>query len=663
MRYRVAPSFLERMLPITRNSFCATLALMTVSWGSALCNLMEIFHSPNANPSTDTKITTSPPNHYQRNLSVNDVMLLIRTVVKTSNGSVTLSYGQEYEEVVNKSTILVAEEFIVLMKFKNDGKMGTFRQILSLSERNNFLLLLDTPANIVSLFQMMRKALLKTHLTRWLLLMEGSDADNSVIKLQEFVNEGTQVVPFVKTFDGHMVYFLPSVNPDGVTQFMNKGKWESSKDLKETFSKDPQQNLYNLSGRKFRVSIKEVLQIVNIGRHFPDGSVELLSGLDVEIINILSSALNFTYKAFIPQDNVWGDALPNGNVTGIIGMVARREAVIGASVLSISASRLRVVDFTCPYITGMYLLMSRSPKEKNRALAVLSPFQLQVWIGITLTVLLIGPIVYLISYVVNKYVTIDGKAIDYQWFHLNMFRNVVNQGNFILEESLQVRVVLAFWFLFCLINAALYSGMLTAVLAIPAYETPIDFLRDLPRATKEGFTVGTIGDSNYETFFKTATEGIFKQTWDLFNHEDRSRSFVKSAFEGVKRVLEEKFVFITSDNYGTLFKVVFGKERIYLSKERFLPSHVGFACQRGSPIIDALTLILLKMKEGGIMDRVADESINNSTFGSICQNSSSREKECLNYLDTPPGCLLYILHRNIDIHRNLPDGEDHIQLY
>ncbi|XP_068239641.1 probable glutamate receptor isoform X10 [Palaemon carinicauda] len=523
------------MLPITRNSFCATLALMTVSWGSALCNLMENFHFPNANSPTGAKITTSPPNHYQRNLSANDVMLLIRTVVKNSNGSVTLSYGQEYEEVVNKLTILVAEEFIVLMNLKNDGKMGTFRQILSLSERNNFFLLLDTPANIVSLFQMMRKAMLKTHLTRWLLLMEGSGANSSVIKLQEFVNEGTQVVPFVKTFDGHMVYFLPSVDPDGVTQ----------------------------------------------------------------------------YKAFIPQDNVWGDALPNGNVTGIIGMVARREAVIGASVLSISASRLRVVDFTCPYITGMYLLMSRSPKEKNRALAVLSPFQLQVWIGITLTVLLIGPIVYLISYVVNKYVTIDGKAIDYQWFHLNMFRNVVNQGNFILEESLQVRVVLAFWFLFCLINAALYSGMLTAVLAIPAYETPIDFLRDLPRATKEGFTVGTIGDSNYETFFKTATEGIFKQTWDLFNHEDRSRSFVKSAFEGVKRVLEEKFVFITSDNYGTLFKVVFGKERIYLSKERFLPSHVGFACQRGSPIIDALTLILLKMKEGGIMDRVTDEYINN----------------------------------------------------
>ncbi|XP_068239629.1 glutamate receptor ionotropic, delta-2-like isoform X4 [Palaemon carinicauda] len=524
------------MLPITRNSFCATLALMTVSWGSALCNLLEKFHSPNANPPTGATITTSPPNPYQRNLSANDVMLLIRTVVKNNNGSVTLSYGQEYEDVVNKSTILVVEEFIVLMNLKNDGKMGTFRQILSLSERNNFLLLLDTPANIVSLFQMMRKALLKTHLTRWLLLMEGSDADNSVIKLQEFVNEGTQVVPFVKTFDGHMVYFLPSVNPDGVTQ----------------------------------------------------------------------------YKAFLSQDNVWGDALPDGNVTGVIGMVARREAVIGSSALSISASRLSVVDFTCPYMTGMYLLMSRSPKEKNRALAVLSPFQLQVWICIALTVLLIGPIVYLISYVVNKYVTIDGKAIDYQWFHLNMFRNVVNQGNFILEESLQVRVVLAFWFLFCLINAALYSGMLTAVLAIPAYEIPIDFLRDLPRATKEGFTVGTLGGSSYETFFKTATEGIFKQTWDLFNHEDRSRSFVKSPFAGVKRVLEEKFVFITSDNFGNLFKVMFGKERIYLSKERFLPSYVGFACQKGSPVIAALTRVLLKMREGGIIDKIHNEYIKNA---------------------------------------------------
>ncbi|XP_068239646.1 probable glutamate receptor isoform X3 [Palaemon carinicauda] len=529
------------MFPITRNSLCATLALMMATWGSAPCNLTDDCDSPDVDPHSLAKIT-GPPNHCHRNkeqpvrnISAEDVMLLIRTVVKNSNRSLTFSFGQEYEEVVNKSAIHVAEEFIVLMSLKNDGETKTFRRMLSLSQRNNFLLLLDTPANIVSLFQMMRKAMLKTHLTRWLLLMEGSDASNSVVRLQEFVNEGTQVVPFVKTLGGHMVYFLPSVNPDGVTQ----------------------------------------------------------------------------YKAFLSQDDVWGDALPNGNATGVIGMVARREAVIGVSALAISESRLGVVDFTCPYITGMYLLMSRSPKEKNRALAVLSPFQLKVWICVTLTVLLMGPVLWLISYVVKNYVTIDGKAINYQWFHLNIFRNVVNQGNFIQEESLPIRVVLAFWFLFCLINAALYSGMLTAVLAIPAYETPIDSLEDLPRATKEGFTVGTLEGSSYETLFKTATEGIFKQTWDLFNHEDRSRSFVGSSIVGGKRVLEEKFVFIISDRRGHILAKMFGEDRIHLSKERFLPLHVGIACQIGSPVTGALTRVLLRMKEGGILSKMGDDLVRN----------------------------------------------------
>ncbi|XP_068238835.1 glutamate receptor ionotropic, delta-2-like isoform X3 [Palaemon carinicauda] len=519
------------MFPISMNSFYTTLAVMMVSMGSGSNNVMENFQSPDANPlTTGAEITTSPPNHHHRNISVEDVMIVVKSVVKNSNGSLTFLYGQEYEEIIHYSIKLVAQEFIVLMNLRNDGETKTFRRVLS-SSGNSFVLLLDTPANIVSLFQKMRKARLQTHLTKWLLLLEGDDALNSVVRLQEFVNEGTLVVIFVKTSDGHMVHFLPSVDSDGVTR----------------------------------------------------------------------------YKAYIPKDDVWGDTLSDGNVTGIIGMVARREVTLGASTLTMSESRMRAVHFAHPYLHGNFLLISRTPKEKNRALAVLSPFQLQIWICITSAVLLMGPIVYLITYVINKYVAMDGKAIDYQWFHYNIFRNVINQGNFIQEESLPVRVVLAFWFLFCLINAALYSGMLTAVLAIPAYETPINSLQDLPKATKEGFTVGTLAGSHYESIFKTATEGIFKQTWDLFNHNDRSKSFVSGTFLAARRILDEKFVFITSDNIGRLFSTMFGSERFHLSKERFLPSYIGIACQKGSPVNGALSRVFLKMKEGGIVDKILDD--------------------------------------------------------
>ncbi|XP_066962171.1 ionotropic receptor 40a-like [Macrobrachium rosenbergii] len=235
-----------------------------------------------------------------------------------------------------------------------------------------------------------------------------------------------------------------------------------------------------------------------------------------------------------------------------------------------------------------------------------------------------GPVVYSVSYLLNKLVAADVK-IDFQWFQFNIFRSIVNQGSCINEDSVQVRLVLLFWFFFCFINAALYSGMLTAGLAVPAYETPIDSLEDLPRAVKEGFTVGTLGGSNYESFFKTATGGLFKQTWELFNHKDRSKSFVDSISAGVQRVLREKFVFITSDNFGRAFVQTFGEGMFHLSRERLFPSYIGVACQKGSPITNRFSHMLLRMKESGIIQKISDD-----TFRKLPAVPSARKTEVKN---------------------------------
>lgn len=48
----------------------------------------------------------------------------------------------------------------------------------------------------------------------------------------------------------------------------------------------------------------------------------------------------------------------------------------------------------------------------------------------------------------------------------------------------------------------MYSGTLTAVLAIPALEKPIDSLHDLGQAHRDGYTISTIRDSSFEAAFK-----------------------------------------------------------------------------------------------------------------------------------------------------------------
>ncbi|XP_066962173.1 glutamate receptor ionotropic, kainate glr-3-like isoform X2 [Macrobrachium rosenbergii] len=589
------------MPPLTGNSLCATLVFMIASCGSWSPEFASKQLLLRVNQNTIGKITS--PSH--STISADDVMKPITAFIKNSSRGVTLLYGPEYEEVINDLPELVAAEFVVQMSFKSDGKSETLRQMLTLSKKKSFLLLLETPASVLNIFQTMRKKMLKTHLVTWLLIMEGSDAHVSVARLEEFVNEGTQVIIFVKTSHGHFIHYLPSVDAYGITRFTNEGRWERAKELKAILSLEPQET-YDLSGRHFKVAIKEIVLVLKVRKTLPDGSVEI-TGTDASIMNDLGSALNFTYKAYIPRDNAWGDLMPDGNVTGIIGMVAKGEANLGISVMSISDTRIRVVDFTAAYHSGRYLLMSRSPKEKNKALSILSPFTLQIWVFLTSTALLMGPVVYSISFLLYKLVAADVK-MDLQWFQFNIFRSIVNQGSCINDDSLQVRLVLLFWFFFCSINAALYSGMLTAVLAIPAYETPIDSFEDLPRAVKDGFTVGTLGGSNYESFFKAATEGVLKQTWGLFNHEDRSKSFVDNVYTGVNRVLEEKFVFIIGDGFARLFEIMHGKEKLHLGREKLFPTYIGIVCQKGSPVTGALSRAVLRMADGGLLKKLTDDA-------------------------------------------------------
>ncbi|XP_068229391.1 uncharacterized protein [Palaemon carinicauda] len=206
-------------------------------------------------------------------------------------------------------------------------------------------------------------------------------------------------------------------------------------------------------------------------------------------------------------------------------MPLSQEVVSGIQIFTfiVTESREKVTDFAWIFQNYPSLLISRSPKEKNQALSALSPFQLKVWLFLIVSFLSMGPFVYTISYLVNRYLTYDAQN-DIQWYAFNMFRIIVNQGIFIRERSWPIRAILSFYLIFCIVFSA--------------YELPINSLEELPRAVKDGFTVGLLDGSSYEIYFLTSPAGIIKQTWLLFDHEERSNSFVDSASTGIRRLSE-----------------------------------------------------------------------------------------------------------------------------
>ncbi|XP_068210615.1 glutamate receptor-like isoform X2 [Palaemon carinicauda] len=422
--------------------------------------------------------------------------------------------------------------------------------------------------------------------------IEEEDMKESLALLETLVPEGTHVRIFVRNTEGALRAFLSFVDMYGVTRF----KYDAEGLTHLTWgSPENEPHHYSLDGRQLTLAVTSLPLVIDLGRRYSDGSVEIVSGGDATIINCLSSSLNFTYKAFYSIDNSFGNVFPNGTATGIIGMVARREVTFGAGTIAITRERERVVDFTGPYMVSRTMLFSRFPKEKNRALAVLSPYQFQVWVSFATTVLFMGPVAYLVSLLTSKNLASDVKP-SLQWYSFNMFRNIANQ--------------------------ALYSGVLTAVLAVPSYETPIDSLTDLPRATKEGFTIGMVGGTSNEEFFKAAKEGIYKQIWDIFKNQDYSTSFTSGIEEGMKRVLQGKYVFFAGENFKRVYTRRFGNRKYYFSRDKFFRVYVSFPFQSGSPITAIFTHFLLRLQETGIMGKWIED-----IFQTIPLDPSARKEE------------------------------------
>ncbi|XP_042211846.1 glutamate receptor ionotropic, delta-1-like [Homarus americanus] len=156
----------------------------------------------------------------------------------------------------------------------------------------------------------------------------------------------------------------------------------------------------------------------------------------------------------------------------------------------------------------------------------------------------------------------------------------------------------------------MYSGTLTAVLAVPAFEKPIDSLEHLAQAHHDGYTIGTTRDSSFEDAFKGAVSGIYHEVWKLFNHKDRDQSFLSTPASGFDMILKQKYVYINAQLNSELIATQQGRANYYIARETFLPQGYGIACSSGSPFKEVFSNILLRLTEAGLVYKWADNEVN-----------------------------------------------------
>ncbi|XP_042224799.1 glutamate receptor ionotropic, delta-2-like isoform X2 [Homarus americanus] len=321
--------------------------------------------------------------------------------------------------------------------------------------------------------------------------------------------------------------------------------------------------------------------------------------------SFVDSDNNIAYELVDTLDGQWGGVMDNGTVTGMIGLVARHEAHLAINEITISGTREKVVDFTAPYFLESTTVISQAPAMKNRAFAVFSPFTVRIWLMVVAMTMLMGPILSVVGLVRARYLQ-EGVRYSLLTYAFNVFRSLVVQNNLISSQHWEQRIIFFAWYFFCFTIYAMYSGTLTAVLAIPAYERPIDSLPDLVHAAKhKGYKPVVVYGTVNEFLLKEAEDGIYKEVWDVF---DPSEGYVNTYTDGTNKVLTGKFVFINARLGAEIRAIAKGRHRFYLGKSSFYPQGYGIACTSGSPFKNVIEQILTHLGSAGLVQKwIRDE--------------------------------------------------------
>ncbi|XP_064602759.1 probable glutamate receptor [Liolophura sinensis] len=207
-----------------------------------------------------------------------------------------------------------------------------------------------------------------------------------------------------------------------------------------------------------------------------------LHGIDIDILDELANALNFKYILMEPEDGLFGAKLSNGSWSGVVGMVSKGEVDLGVGPLTINAERSEVAVFTTPFMQDSFGILTPRPKEAQNLFQVFQPFDLFIWLAVSLSVLLACFVFATIALTTSVH-TNNGK---HELLRINVNESVFlilssffEQGPTLHPTSVSSGCFLSFWFVFTILTMTTYTAHLAAVLTVSTPVRPINSLQDL----------------------------------------------------------------------------------------------------------------------------------------------------------------------------------------
>ena len=329
-----------------------------------------------------------------------------------------------------------------------------------------------------------------------------------------------------------------------------------------------------------------------------DGSIKW-SGLTFDILDELARDLNFSYVVSEPPDGQYGVEEEDGNWTGMIRQVQKREVDFAAAAFSVTIQREQVIDFAAPFFHDQSVVIMKLPADDTKIFLYAYPFRREVWICLGISISLAAVCLYLYTMYTPVYDNWEewmrykcqrSGIFERQWSILTVFGALLQQGNCWMPVAQSGRIMVgAFWF-FAVVVVATYTGNLIAFLAVNKVRLPFDTLESMVKQTSVKY--GPASGVALVNLFRDAT-------FDPYKTVAENMLLAPSYGTALDWVKSGNYAFIAEKSW---FNAISADDcNIAMAKGEFYPTNYAWAFQTGAPYLKLFSDRIDKMIETGLL--------------------------------------------------------------
>ncbi|CAC5420552.1 GRIK4 [Mytilus coruscus] len=329
------------------------------------------------------------------------------------------------------------------------------------------------------------------------------------------------------------------------------------------------------------------------------------TGFTMSVLQRLAHQLNFTFQIIEPEDGQWG-IKKNGSWTGMIGLLEDRKVDIVAAPLTVTFDRSQAVDFLYPifFDTNRIVIGRPIDDDSNKWRTLIDIFSGTVLAYIAASITFVTIFLCFVEKV-NPYYFFEknkdksrlSKLSDCFWYN---YGALLTQGGTNTPDSQTGRTVLSYWWIFCIVSMAIYSGNLVAFLTVAKDELPFTSMAEMVKQDK--YKWGLYGNGAMHSYLSESTLPIHTEVWNGivdFNQSDPS-VLMSNEDKQFEKVINGNYAYFAVNLVAQYYKVR-GFDIIILP-EIITTIPNAFALQKNSPYEEMFSREIMRMHENGLID-------------------------------------------------------------